>query len=155
MKQETLEEASERILLVEDLDLSDYDKRHILNAMVNIAKWQQEQESKEPKILENLLDENYDLNVQFHKSMRESIFCFAVAMYDEKLPLKEWEKKHYGNYIEQPKWQQEKSYSEIEGFINWIDKEEIPREDGLWIKYLNGKDTYLTTKQLFEKFKKK
>jgi hypothetical protein len=65
-------------------------------------------------ILENLLEENYDLNIQFHKSMRESIFCFAVARYDEKLPFKEWEKKYYGNYIEQPKQQQEKSYSEEE-----------------------------------------
>jgi hypothetical protein len=43
-KQETLEEVAERILLIEDLDLSDYDKRHILNAMVNIAKWKQEQD---------------------------------------------------------------------------------------------------------------
>jgi hypothetical protein len=76
------------------------------------AKWQQEQDNKVPKILESLLEENYDLNIQFHKSMRESIFCFAVAMYDEKLPFKEWEKKYYGNYIEQPKHQQEKMYSE-------------------------------------------
>jgi hypothetical protein len=43
-KQETLEEATERILLGEDLDLSDYDKRHILKAMLSIAKWQQEQD---------------------------------------------------------------------------------------------------------------
>ena len=42
-KQETLEEVAERILSLEDLDLSDYDKRHIINAMVNIAKWQQQQ----------------------------------------------------------------------------------------------------------------
>jgi hypothetical protein len=45
-KEETLEEAAERILLGEDLDLSDYDKRHILKAMVNIAKWQKEQFDK-------------------------------------------------------------------------------------------------------------
>lgn len=63
-------------------------------------------------ILENLLEENYDLNIQFHKSMRESIFCFAVAIYDEKLPFKKWEKKYYGNYIEQPK--EQKGYSEEE-----------------------------------------
>ena len=43
-RQETLEEAAERILLGEDLDLSDYDKRHILKAMLSIAKWQQEQD---------------------------------------------------------------------------------------------------------------
>ena len=53
------------------------------------------------------------------------------------------------------KWQQERSYSEIEDFINWIDEEEIPREDGVWIKYFDGKDNYLTTKELFEQFKKK
>ncbi len=41
---ETLEEAAERILLGEDLDLSDYDKHHILKAMLSIAKWQQEQD---------------------------------------------------------------------------------------------------------------
>jgi hypothetical protein len=46
MKQETLEEAAERILLGEDLDLSDYDKHHILKAMLSIAKWQQEQIGK-------------------------------------------------------------------------------------------------------------
>jgi hypothetical protein len=40
-------------------------------------------------------------------------------------------------------------------FINWIDEKEIPREDGLWIMYFNGKDNYLTTKELFEQFKKK
>jgi hypothetical protein len=45
-KQETLEEAAERILLGEDLDLSDYDKRHILKAMLSIAKWKQEQDKK-------------------------------------------------------------------------------------------------------------
>jgi hypothetical protein len=45
-KQETLEEAAERILLGEDLDLSDYDKRHILKAMLSIANWQQEQDKK-------------------------------------------------------------------------------------------------------------
>jgi hypothetical protein len=83
------------------------------------AKWQQEQDNKVPKILESLLEENYDLNIQFHKSMRESIFCFAVAMYDEKLPFKEWEKKYYGNYIEQPKHQQERMYSE-EDMINLL-----------------------------------
>jgi hypothetical protein len=49
-KEETLEEAAERILLGEDLDLSDYDKRHILKAMVNIAKWQSEQLFKDDAI---------------------------------------------------------------------------------------------------------
>ena len=42
-KQETLEEVAERFLSKELLDLSDWDKRHILKAMVNMTKWQQQQ----------------------------------------------------------------------------------------------------------------
>jgi len=78
------------------------------------AKWQQEEDNKKTKILENILDDNYDLNVQFHKIKRECIYSFATAIYNEKLTFKDWEKKHYGNYVEQPKWQQERSYSEEE-----------------------------------------
>lgn len=44
---ETIEETAERFLLDEDLDLSDYDKRHILNVMTKIAKWQQERSYNE------------------------------------------------------------------------------------------------------------
>lgn len=51
---ETLEEAAERILLEEDLDLSDYDKRHILKAMINIAKWQQKRSYSEEEVNELL-----------------------------------------------------------------------------------------------------
>lgn len=43
--------------------------------------------------------------------------------------------------------------TETQEFIDWIDSEQIPREDGLWIKYFNEKDNYLTTKELFEYFK--
>ena len=49
-KQETLEEVAERLLLGEDLDLSDYDKRHIIKAMVNIAKWQKERSYSEEEV---------------------------------------------------------------------------------------------------------
>jgi uncharacterized protein with PIN domain len=56
-KQETLEEVAERILLGEDLDLSDYDKRHILKAMLSIAKWQQEQAERTCKHNYTLTDE--------------------------------------------------------------------------------------------------
>ena len=34
-------------------------------------------------------------------------------------------------------------------FLEWIDKEEIPREDGKWIKYFNSKDNYLSTQELY------
>lgn len=111
-KQETLEEAAENY--TKDGTKHFMEKTNVELGFKEGAKWQQEQDNKVPKILESLLEENYDLNIQFHKSMRESIFCFAVAMYDEKLPFKEWEKKYYGNYIEQPKHQQERSYSEEE-----------------------------------------
>jgi hypothetical protein len=65
--------------------------------------------------LENLLENNYDFNVQFHQLKRESIFSFAVAIYGESLSFKEWQEKHYGKYIEISKWQQEQNknkYSE-------------------------------------------
>jgi len=58
----------------------------------------------------------------------------------------------YLEFINGAKWQAERMYSD---FINWIDEREIPRENGLWIMYFNGKDNYLTTKELFEQFKKK
>ncbi|WP_396195914.1 hypothetical protein [Flavobacterium sp.] len=65
--------------------------------------------------LENLLENNYDFNVQFHQLKRESIFSFAVVIYGESLSFKEWQEKHYGKYIEISKWQQEQNknkYSE-------------------------------------------
>lgn len=62
---------------------------------------------------------------------------------------------YYNGLKNGAKWQAERMYSEIEDFINWIDEKEIPREDGVWIKYFDGKDNYLTTKELFEQFKKK
>lgn len=35
-------------------------------------------------------------------------------------------------------------------FLKWIDEEEVPREDGQWIKYFNGRDIYLTTQELYK-----
>ncbi len=55
------------------------------------------------KILENILEDDYELNVQFHQAMRECIFCFAVANYEEKLSFEEWQKNNYGNYVEKSK----------------------------------------------------
>ena len=46
-------------------------------------------------VLMNILENDYDLNKQFHKEAREMIFSFAVAHYGEKLTLKEWLSKHY------------------------------------------------------------
>jgi len=113
MKKETLEDFTKEVLQDEFFtNIAEYGKAERLIEIG--AKWQQEQDNKEAKILENILDDNYDLNVQFHKIKRECIYSFATAMYNEKLTFEEWEKKHYGNYVEQPKWQQERSYSEEE-----------------------------------------
>jgi hypothetical protein len=46
-------------------------------------------------VLMNILEENYDLNIQFHKEVREMIFSFAVSHYGEKLTLEAWLLKHY------------------------------------------------------------
>ena len=37
-------------------------------------------------------------------------------------------------------------------FVKWIDKEEIPYEDGRWIKYFNEKDNYLTFEELYKMY---
>ena len=41
-----------------------------------------------------ILEDDYELNVQFHQAMRECIFCFAVANYEEKLSFEEWQKNN-------------------------------------------------------------
>jgi hypothetical protein len=46
----------------------------------------------------------------------------------------------------------DESCIQIEEFINWIDEKELPREDNKWIMYYNGKDNYLSTRELFEKY---
>jgi hypothetical protein len=48
----------------------------------------------------------------------------------------------------------DESCNEIEEFINWIDEKELPRKDNKWIMYYNGKDNYLTTRELFEQYYK-
>ena len=49
---------------------------------------------------------------------------------------------------------QQKSYSEQDliGFSKWIDKEELPFEDGSFVKYFNGKDNYLTVSQVMQMY---
>jgi hypothetical protein len=73
--EETLEEAAERILLGEDLDLSDYDKHHILKAMLSIAKWQQEQ----------------DKNTYSEQDMKHAFFSGCQSERQFKPRMKCWE----------------------------------------------------------------
>ena len=125
MEQETLEEVAENYF-------NNFTKRKEEFAFIDGAKWQQEQDNKEAKILENILDDNYDLNVQFHKIKRECIYSFATAMYNEKLTFEEWEKKHYGNYVEQPKWQQEQDKNKFseEDIMKAVKFGELYRSEG-------------------------
>ena len=101
-KQETLEEVAENYgWRIKRNTFSDTLKANELaesakQDFISGAKWQQQQN----KNLYSILDENYDLNIQFHQAIRESIFSFAVAVYDEKLTFEEWTKKHYGKHIE-------------------------------------------------------
>jgi hypothetical protein len=48
------------------------------------------------KNLHTLLDENYELNAEFHEYMKECIYSFATAIYDEELTFEEWKQKYYG-----------------------------------------------------------
>lgn len=38
-------------------------------------------------------------------------------------------------------------------FLTWIDKEEVTYKDGSWIKYFDGKDNYLSIKELYSYYK--
>ena len=97
--------------------------------------------------LENILEENYELNVQFHKSMRESIFCFALAIYDEKLPFKEWEKKHYGNYIEQQEPKKENFFEELKKYFEVTPREKVLED---WAKSAEFDNIGPTVKEFIE-----
>jgi hypothetical protein len=92
--------------------------------------------------LENLLENNYDFNVQFHQLKRESIFSFAVAIYGESLSFKEWQEKYYGKYIEISKWQQEQ------------DKKMYSEED-LEVAYFEGREGLYSFNDWIKQFKKK
>ena len=50
--------------------------------------------------------------------------------------------------------QQKGVYSEEDliGFSKWIEKEELPFEDGSFVKYFNGKDNYLTVSQVMQMY---
>jgi hypothetical protein len=72
--------------------------------------------------LYDLMENDYDFNVQYHEATRESIYCFSVAIYDEKLPYREWLVKHYGKATAK----QETSWiSIVEGNIETYPKEGI------------------------------
>jgi len=91
--------------------------------------------------LENLLENNYDFNVQFHQLKRESIFSFAVAIYGESLSFKEWQEKHYGKYIEISKWQQEQ------------DKNKYSEEDMIAFGWFCREKSLTMVELLIDKFK--
>jgi hypothetical protein len=105
--------------------------------------------------LENLLENNYDFNVQFHQLKRESIFSFAVAIYGESLSFKEWQEKHYGKYIEISKWQAEQDknkYNEEDIAIAFNEGQAY----SVTGKLVDGKEWVKThKKEWFENFKNK
>lgn len=77
-------------------------------------------EEADTMILENLLENNYDLNVQFHQLMRECIYSFATANYDETIPFKEWQEKYYGKCIEEPNQETlEEAYKRIKKELSY------------------------------------
>lgn len=141
-RQETLEEAAAEFAKNHSIYPTAQDDTEY--GFINGAKWQQEQD----KNLYNLLDENYDLNIQFHQAIRESIFSFAVAVYDEKLTFEEWTKKHYGKHIEVSK----NLYSEEEVIKILIECcGEVSCEDGALV----GKSPAELVEWIDTKFKKK
>ena len=46
-------------------------------------------------ILMNILEDNYELNKQFHEVSREMIYSFATANYNETLTFEAWLDKYY------------------------------------------------------------
>ena len=44
------------------------------------------------------------------------------------------------------------SEEDLIGFSKWIEKEELPFEDGSFVKYFNGKDNYLTVSQVMQMY---
>ena len=64
-----------------------------------------------------------------------------------------YQQQDFENGIIQGYNKSQETHPYSEDFFDWIDKEEIPREEGKWIKYFNGKDNYLTTKELLQIWK--
>jgi len=46
-------------------------------------------------ILMNILEENYELNEQFHETARDMIYSFAVAHYNETMTFENWLATYY------------------------------------------------------------
>ena len=46
-------------------------------------------------VLMNILEDNYELNKQFHEASREMIYSFATAHYNETLTFEAWLDKYY------------------------------------------------------------
>ncbi len=85
------------LLVVKDIEIDELKEK--------LAKFETLQESteqnkldsseKSDNVLMNMLYDNYDLNEQFHKEVRNMIFTFVCAHYREKLTLKDWLEKYY------------------------------------------------------------
>ena len=71
------------------------DLTKMLNEFANLRVEQAKEEQRKETILMNILEDNYELNEQFHKEARGMIYSFVVAHYDEKLTLNEWLVKFY------------------------------------------------------------
>lgn len=45
--------------------------------------------------LMNMLDDDYELNKQFHVVLRDCIYCFCVAHYNETMTFENWLATYY------------------------------------------------------------
>jgi hypothetical protein len=136
-KQETLEEAANRILSKEGVKLhpsglETYLKGNVINAMVEMAKWQ-------AKRMENAIS-------KFKQETIEEAANNWIKNTSEFLSVK-------NGFIEGAKWQAERMYSEVIEFAEWIRiKDFQTASKNNWI----GLDMkYYTTQELFEQYKKK
>ena len=53
------------------------------------------QDAVSGSILMNILEDDYELNKQFHKALRESIYSFSVANYNETMTFENWLATYY------------------------------------------------------------
>ena len=53
------------------------------------------QDAVSGSILMNILEDDYELNKQFHEALRESIYSFSVANYNETMTFENWLATYY------------------------------------------------------------
>lgn len=53
------------------------------------------QDAVSGSILMNILEDDYELNKQFHEALRESIYSFSVANYNETMTFENWLTTYY------------------------------------------------------------